>query len=425
MLLEVSVGEALDKLSILDIKHQRIQDPQRRNAVATEREALASLRPIATEHTLLYSLLLTANERIWDLTDRVKSLHVSDPSYAEIAHQIFEENQARFRIKAILNVRTSSSLHEQKSYAATEIGLVVTTPRIALFAIWALLLRYDRVFLMGEGIDLLESMIRLPMVRIGHRSGAVVDTSVQIDSIERQTPPPLRYSAGGRLGDFVHQLSVVLEMYLRTGSKGALYVGETNVGGDPFSRGLAATIADMSPYLLTLPYIHSVEVYTGQPVDIALSKWRQTPGLFSKSWHQIYGDTYGVPWGAHPWFTAARTPDLADVVLVNTSPMRWTDEVNWSVLLAKYPGTPMFLQTSPSDYQHFCERTGLRLPVVDGSSFSNIVSAVQSCRIFIGTLSMPLAVADALKKDRVAVTQRGGPDEGIAARTDPRYVNRT
>lgn len=424
MRVEVSPGEALDKLSILDIKLARIRDDEKRAAVQRELNVLSDARIVANGIPLLYTLLVQTNERIWDLTDTVKSLQETDPTYASVARTIFDENQMRFRIKSMINAATTSSLKEQKGYAESVITLIPTTPKQTLSALWSLALSYDTVYL-SEDVHLLPPAIRPPLVRIGTMGSSILDTDVQIDRIERCLPKPINYAAGGKLGDFVHQLSVVYERYLQTGRRGCLYVGERNVGGDPFSRGLDATIRDVSPYLLTLPYIQSIETYTGQPIDINLSQWRYIPNLCSKSWQQIYGETYGVQWGARAWFPQSRSPNPSDIVLVNTSPTRWTDEVKWSVLLAKYPGTPMFLQTSLSDYQHFCERTGLRLPIVDGSSFSNIVSAVQSCRIFIGTLSMPLAVADALKKDRVAVTQRGGPDEGIAARTDPRYVNRT
>jgi hypothetical protein len=51
------------------------------------------------------------------------------------------------------------------------------------------------------------------------------------------------------------------------------------------------------------------------------------------------------------------------------------------------------------------------------------VIAIHSCRKFVGTLSMPLAVADALKKERLALTQVGTPDEAIAIKQNPNFLS--
>ena len=422
MHLEVSNGEALDKLSILDIKSSRIRDDKKRVAVNREKEALSQVRALADAHPLLYRLLIDTNERIWDLTDTVKSMHDTDPLYASTARQIFDENQTRFRIKAMVNTATSSSLQEQKGYAETAATLVPTNPKRTLSALWSLALSYDEVFL-SKDVDLLPASVLPPLVRIGEKGEQLLDTDVDIGRIERSLSQPIRYAAGGKLGDFIHQLSVVYERYLQTGRRGCLYLSDTLPGSDCFARGAETTCVDIAPILMKLPYIDRVEVYTGQRYDVNLSSWRSTPELYSKSWQQIYGEAYAVSWGAHAWMTAPKRDDLVNVVLVNTSPTRWTDEVNWNTLFAKLGGTPMFLNTNPSDYQHFCQRTGLRLPCVDGSSFTDIVTAIQSCRIFVGTLSMPLAVADALKHERIAITKRGSPDESVAIRTDSRYVH--
>ena len=84
----------------------------------------------------------------------------------------------------------------------------------------------------------------------------------------------------------------------------------------------------------------------------------------------------------------------------------------------------MFLQNSVDDYRHFCQQSGVEVPALPVSTFAELVSAIQSCKLFVGTLSMPLAVADALHKTRIALTQEGTPDESIAIRTNSSYINR-
>ena len=52
---------------------------------------------------------------------------------------------------------------------------------------------------------------------------------------------PIKYTSGGRLGDFINQLSVINENYIKTGRKGVLYIGYT---GDSFSNKVIGTYKD-------------------------------------------------------------------------------------------------------------------------------------------------------------------------------------
>ena len=61
------------------------------------------------------------NEKIWDMTDLIKSSTVEDPKFAYLSNQIFEFNQKRFRIKNWYNLITSSDIKEQKSYSHKQI----------------------------------------------------------------------------------------------------------------------------------------------------------------------------------------------------------------------------------------------------------------------------------------------------------------
>ncbi len=424
MRIDVSLGEALDKYSILEIKSQRIQDHDKRADILAELETLDELRAVIAKCGLLYSLLVHTNQVIWDLTDTVKSLTVTDAKYASVAKQIFDKNQTRFRIKSMLNYSTESSLKERKSYADSEVAVAVTNPTLAVGAIWQLSLLYDVVYITGDYTNILKEMFTTPNFQFTSRQGALLDTHVSVTNIVRRTPPPLRYVAGGRIGDLIHQLSVIFEMFLKTGRKGILYLGEQEIGGDPFTAGLLTTLADIHPIVSALPYIQSLEAYGGHPFDINLSSWRHVPDLYSKSWHEIFGEAYGIEWAKHAWLTSVIRPDLSDVTLVCSSPTRWVASIGWPAFVKTLPGRVMYLRVSAGDYDHFRQRSGIELPCLDVNTFTELVIAIHSCRKFVGTLSMPLAVADALKKNRLALTQAGTPDEAIAIKQNPNYINR-
>ena len=89
MLLEVSTGEALDKLTILEIKSNRIQSEEKKMAIAKEIDTLAHVIELKKRYPFEYAFLLYINEEIWDLTEVFCSARVN------VSLRIFELNQQR------------------------------------------------------------------------------------------------------------------------------------------------------------------------------------------------------------------------------------------------------------------------------------------------------------------------------------------
>jgi hypothetical protein len=116
--LPVSLGEALDKLTIVDIKLQKITDEARKAHCATEFSVLEKeLRKYVDRFAYYYKLLREINLEIWDLQDNFHGKDVDPATAAAICKKILEENDRRFRVKAKLNHAAASTLREQKGYA--------------------------------------------------------------------------------------------------------------------------------------------------------------------------------------------------------------------------------------------------------------------------------------------------------------------
>lgn len=110
--LPVSIGEALDKLTILDIKIQKIQDPVKRAHCQTEYDTLyLDLVPYIQSNAFSYARLRDINLAIWEMQDTIRA-H-PDP---EKCVEILDKNDMRFRIKDIINHATQSYIREQKGY---------------------------------------------------------------------------------------------------------------------------------------------------------------------------------------------------------------------------------------------------------------------------------------------------------------------
>ena len=119
--LPVSLGEALDKLTILDIKCSKIRDEERKASALKEYNVLlTSLQEYVTKYAWHYKILRSVNLSIWDQQDKFHGVEGSKPSEVElgrICSIILDDNDRRFRVKAKINHIAASSLREVKGYA--------------------------------------------------------------------------------------------------------------------------------------------------------------------------------------------------------------------------------------------------------------------------------------------------------------------
>lgn len=110
--LPVSIGEAIDKLTILDIKCKKISDPEKLAHCKIEYDVLyAELKQHVTDYPFHYRLLYHINDEIWSVQDAFRQ----NPT-AEKCVVILDKNDMRFRIKTLINALSNSRLREQKGY---------------------------------------------------------------------------------------------------------------------------------------------------------------------------------------------------------------------------------------------------------------------------------------------------------------------
>jgi hypothetical protein len=115
----ISLGEGFDKLSILDIKLNRIKDI-RNIEVKKEYDILYSnINKNISEHIYLYNCLKKVNMLIWDLMDIVINNNPTGEEHYKIGKKLDEYNYFRFKLKDNINKNCNSHLKEQKSYNTT------------------------------------------------------------------------------------------------------------------------------------------------------------------------------------------------------------------------------------------------------------------------------------------------------------------
>lgn len=222
----------------------------------------------------------------------------------------------------------------------------------------------------------------------------------------------VRYISGGLLGDFIHQLSVIHETYLTTGRRGILYLSDHV--GDRFKYGATRAYMDISSILQQQPAIESVSVHAGESYDINLSQWRSSPLVFRANWNIIYKTTYGADWGRHAWLTLpAVARNSTDRILVNIS-YQYGHRIptyNLPSLFSQYPSEQLhFLCQDRKEYEAFEKATGVHMNCLVAGSLEELCVHIQGCKLFIGNLSSPLALAHAMHIPNITLVHKGACD---------------
>jgi hypothetical protein len=116
---EISAGELLDKISILEIKSEKIKDPIKLSHIYKEKELLSK------EANRLYSYInwvlkiKEINLKLWEIEDHIRNKERKkefDSEFIELARSVYFTNDQRFNIKNEINNYYKSNIMEQKSY---------------------------------------------------------------------------------------------------------------------------------------------------------------------------------------------------------------------------------------------------------------------------------------------------------------------
>ena len=123
ILVPLSPGELLDKITILRIKSARIEDAGKLGNVRRElalleqnwRQSIPAGAALADDE----AALLRVNTELWDIEDRIRSHEAQqrfDAGFIELARAVYLRNDERAAIKQRINVKLNSAIVEEKSY---------------------------------------------------------------------------------------------------------------------------------------------------------------------------------------------------------------------------------------------------------------------------------------------------------------------
>ncbi len=121
----LSWGEVIDKITILEIKQQRLSSPE---AIDNVRRELAALNKVVAGAAVpdglaaLKQALKTVNEKLWDIENKIRAKEAEaafDRSFIELARSVYVNNDERAKLKREINKLLKSELVEEKQYTSS------------------------------------------------------------------------------------------------------------------------------------------------------------------------------------------------------------------------------------------------------------------------------------------------------------------
>ncbi|HNY49692.1 MAG TPA: DUF6165 family protein [Smithella sp.] len=122
MFIEVSDGEIVDKLAIIEIKLENIKDEVKLANIRKEYDVVnEAVKKIIDKNDPLYIELLSINKELWKIEDDIRDCERNKdfgPRFVELARAVYFTNDRRAEVKKRINLRSGSNLIEEKSYQA-------------------------------------------------------------------------------------------------------------------------------------------------------------------------------------------------------------------------------------------------------------------------------------------------------------------
>lgn len=121
----ISIGDLIDKITILQVKLEKIDDPSKKENVSYELDLLMKIFkkkvPQSPHLQELSSALKEVNNKLWDIENGTRSKAAKkefDYEFIELAQNVYINNNHRHELKREINMITGSRIIEEKQYAA-------------------------------------------------------------------------------------------------------------------------------------------------------------------------------------------------------------------------------------------------------------------------------------------------------------------
>lgn len=224
---------------------------------------------------------------------------------------------------------------------------------------------------------------------------------------------------GGKLGDFLTTLQGVKGLCTARNVKANIFL--IDIG---WEFGFEKTYKELYPILKSQSYIEDFQMLTdyslnpiqteseNSPIEIYNPKlieegyiyddYLNSPLLYKACWADIYADLFGYkPVHSGRWLTFPKTdPTYANTVVIHRKffPVRFSTEFPYDQIISENDSV-VFASTNVNDYNEFPWKD--RVPFVQVESLDQWFTLINSCAMYVGNLTAPVVIAQAMDKLRV------------------------
>jgi len=423
-LIEVSIGEIIDKYSILELKNKYIKDPSKLSEIQKEIKLMENF-VLFVKKTHFYKLLLHINERIWLDTDKIKKLNVKldenyKDLYIELSNKIFENNEKRFRLKNYFNIIESSNIKECKSYQDNKCFIIINNQHEIydkIPEINYLCISYDMIYFKNIYKDIIRKIFKNPNIFFTDNVNLDICINYDLSSYNINDDirdifdfEPITYKSGGKFGDFLNQLSVICENYYNSGKKGELYIYDLPGEYDKLIFGVENTYYDTYNFIISQKYIKKYKIYNNEIVEIDLSEWRNNLDYLKQTrnvnWYDIYNYQYKIEWGKNKWLNSDINTKWNNKIIINNPfyrPLSINAVIKIKEKLNNVLDSCVFVSNHIEDYKYFCFIMNINIEYYQPKNFNETVLIINSCEYGIFGFSSYAVVANGLYKPHYLV----------------------
>lgn len=210
----------------------------------------------------------------------------------------------------------------------------------------------------------------------------------------------LNMVSGGKLGDFIHQMFIPAFIYNKYKIKTNLYISEI---GDYFSFGLENTFNELYNIISNQEYINKFEIYNNQDININLSLWRNTnPQL---CWTEKLSSIYlqSLDFNLRNFQIIKNIKNIKEYnnsLIINRSldSRRYSQNDIYLNHIQQYgKANSFFVYTDVNQYANFPYKNLVQPLYIN--SIQYLFEIINSCKLFCGNLSAPMAIAYSLMKN--------------------------
>jgi hypothetical protein len=229
------------------------------------------------------------------------------------------------------------------------------------------------------------------------------------------------YLSGAHLGDFIYQLSVIKENYIKTGRKANLYLnfnteiypGKNHyiVHNASFVYGVEQAYEDLKDIILLQDYINSFLIYQGEELGqyTNLSEWRASDILNIENTKTLFSETYNVEWASHKWLDLPIKSEYNEMILISNTLAKYNYDFDYNKL--KQFNMPIFFATTDiKEYDEFKKIIGYDCNVIVFKNLMELWIAINSCNLFVCGFGSFLATANALYHKTIALHPQNSND---------------